>query len=188
MALDKGSLKPTLKNLLLNKISKTTIFECLTVEGEVINENAEIARSMNKFFCVVGRNLSAKIPKHPSPLLSEECKINECSEQPAEFTFHAVDTVAIYRALWEMKKSFEFGSDGIASNFLNIAYPVISNYICDIFIFSMFSGSFPDSWKIALWLQYSKEASVMTDQLTDRFLFYQSCQDSSKNLHTFISI
>ena len=102
-----------------------------------------------EFFCTVGRNLSVKIPQHPNPLLSEEYKINESDEQPAEFTFHAVDTVTIHRALCKMKKSFGFGSDGIASNFLKIAYPVISNSICDIFNFSIFSGSFPDSWKIA---------------------------------------
>ena len=48
-----------------------------------------------------------------------------------------------------MKKSLGFGSDGIASNFLKIAFPVICNSICDIFNFSIFSASFPDSWKIA---------------------------------------
>ena len=151
IAFDKGNLKATWKtlNLLSNKRSKTTNVESLTVEGEVINENAEIASSMNEFFCTVGRNLSVKIPQHPNPLLSEEYKINESDEQPAEFTFHAVDTVTIHRALCKMKKSFGFGSDGIASNFLKIAYPVISNSICDIFNFSIFSGSFPDSWKIA---------------------------------------
>ena len=88
---------------------------------------------MNEFFCNVGRNVSLKIPPHPNPLLSEEYKINESDEQTAEFKFHAVDTVMIHRALCKMKKSFGFGSDGMASNFLTIAYPVISNFICCIF-------------------------------------------------------
>ena len=48
-----------------------------------------------------------------------------------------------------MKKSLGFGSDGIASNLLKIAFPVICNSICDIFNFSIFSPSFPVSWKIA---------------------------------------
>ena len=48
-----------------------------------------------------------------------------------------------------MKKSLRVGSDGIASNFLKIAFPVICKSICDIFNLSIFSGSFPDSWKIA---------------------------------------
>ena len=50
-----------------------------------------------------------------------------------------------------MKKSLGLGSDGIASNFLKIAtsLKVICNSICEIFNFSIYSSSFPDSLKIA---------------------------------------
>ena len=48
-----------------------------------------------------------------------------------------------------MKNSFGFGSDGIASYFINIALPVISQPLCDIFNFSIYTGMFPDSWKTA---------------------------------------
>ena len=103
---------------------------------------------MNEFFCSVGRNLSVKIPQQPNPLLSRESKINESTEQPTEFKFHPVDVTTVNGALGKMKKSLGFGSDGIASNFLKIAFPVICNSICDIFNFSIFSASFPDSWRI----------------------------------------
>ena len=151
IALEKGNLKETWKtlNLLLNKRSKTTNAGSLNVDGEVSSENSRIARSMNEFFCSVGSNLSVKIPLQPNPLLSGEYKIKESIELPTEFKFHPVDITTINRALGKMKKSFRFGSDGIASNFLKIAFPVIFNSICDIFNFSIFSGSFPDSWKIA---------------------------------------
>ncbi len=151
IALEKGNLKETWKtlNLLLNKRSKTTNVGSLNVDGEVISENSGIARSMNEFFCSVGSNLSVKIPQQPNPLLCGEYKINESTEQPTEFKFHHVDITTINRALGKMKKSLGFGSDGIASNFLKIAFPVICNSICDIFNFSIFSGSFPESWKIA---------------------------------------
>ena len=46
-----------------------------------------------------------------------------------------------------MKNSFGFGSDGIASYFINIAFPVISQPLCDIFNFCIYTGMFPDSWK-----------------------------------------
>ena len=60
IALQKGNLNETLKtlNLLLNKRSKTTNVESLNVDGEVITENSNIARSMNEFFCSVGSHLS----------------------------------------------------------------------------------------------------------------------------------
>ena len=50
---------------------------------------------------------------------------NESTEQPTEFQFHPVDVTTIDRALGKLKKSLGFGSDGIASNFLIIAFPVI---------------------------------------------------------------
>ena len=104
---------------------------------------------MNEFFCSVGSNFSVKIPLQPNQLLSGEYKIKESIELPTKFKFHPVDITTINRALGKMKKSLGFGSDGIASNLLKIAFPVICNSICDIFNFSIFSGSFPDSWKIA---------------------------------------
>ena len=48
-----------------------------------------------------------------------------------------------------MKNSFGFGSDVIASQFVNIAFPVISQRLCDIFNFSSNTDLFPDSWKTA---------------------------------------
>ena len=103
IALEKGNLKETWKtfNLLLNKRSKTTNVESLNVDGEVITENSDIAKSMNEFFCSVGRNLSVKIPQKPNPLLSGEYKIG--TEQPTEIKFHPVDVTTINRALGKMK-------------------------------------------------------------------------------------
>ena len=46
-----------------------------------------------------------------------------------------------------MKKSFGFGSDGIASHFIKIAFPVISQSLCSIFNLSINTGKFPDCWK-----------------------------------------
>ena len=131
----------------------------------------------------MGSNLSVKIPLQRNPLLSGEHKIKESTELPTEFKFHLVAITTINRAIGKMKKSLGFGSDGIASNVLKIAFPVICNPICDIFNFSIFSGSFPDSWKKPVWPPFSKEESLMTVQITDLFLFYLSFQDSSKSLY-----
>ena len=79
----------------------------------------------------MGSNLSVKRPLQTNPLLSGEYKIKESTELPTEFKFHPVDITTINRALDKMKKSLGFGSDGIASNFLKIPFPVICNSICD---------------------------------------------------------
>ena len=151
IALEKKNLTETWKtlNLLLNKRSKTTNVESLNVDEEVTTENLHIARSKNEFFCRVGRNLSVKIPQQPNPRLSGDYKIYESTKQPTEFKFHPVDETTINRALGKMKKSLRFASEGIASKFLKIAFLVICMSICDIFNFSMYSASIPDSWKIA---------------------------------------
>ena len=64
IAHNKGNLKETWKtiNLLLNKRSKTTNIESLKVDDQDVVDNAEIAQSMNKFFCRVGEKLSDDIP------------------------------------------------------------------------------------------------------------------------------
>ena len=48
-----------------------------------------------------------------------------------------------------MKTSHGSGNDGIASYFLKIAFPIIKGSFCDLFSLSLFSGKFPDCWKIA---------------------------------------
>ena len=148
IAHNKGNLKETWKtiNLLLNKRSKTTNIESLKVNDQDVVDNAEIAQSMNKFFCSVGEKLSDDIPQQPNPLLSNEYAVNEPSTQ---FRFEAVSPIGAERALKKMKISFGFGSDGIASHFLKIAFPVISSSLCRIYNLSIETGMFPDSWKEA---------------------------------------
>ena len=147
IALYKGNLKEIWKtsNFLLNKRSKTTNVSCLDVEGRNVTDSKEIAHSMNDFFCSIGKKLSDNIPQQPSPLLSNEYGINE---EGASFQFKTVYSVSVEKALKKMKTSFGFGSDGIASHLIKIAFPIISNSLCRIYNMSIESVIFPDSWKI----------------------------------------
>ena len=60
-----------------------------------------------------------------------------------------IDGANAERALGRMKKSFGFGSDGIASHFINFAFPILLQSLCSIFNSSINTGKFPDSWKTA---------------------------------------
>ena len=97
-------------------------------------------------FCSVGKKLRDKIPPQPNPLLSNEYIINE---NTTLFEFKATGAVSEKRALGKMKKSFGFGFDGIASHFIKIAFPLISQSLCSIFNLSINTRKFPDSWKTA---------------------------------------
>ena len=143
-----GSLKDSWKtiNLLLNKRSKTTNIDNFKMDDHDIKEPADIAQAMNDYFCSVSKKLRDKIPPQPNALLSNEYIVNE---NTTPFEFKAIDAISAKRALGKMKKSFGFGSDGIASHFIKTAIPVISQSLCNIFNLSINTGKFPDSWKTA---------------------------------------
>ena len=65
------------------------------------------------------------------------------------FNFRFIDTSQLGKVFGKLKTSKECGNDDIATCFLKIAHPVISEFLCDIFNLSIATGCFPDSWKIA---------------------------------------
>ena len=69
--------------------------------------------------------------------------------QKTNFQFHVIDELQLGKVFGKLKTSKGSGTDGIASCFLKMALPVISESLCDIFNFSIATGCFPDSWKIA---------------------------------------
>ena len=165
-----GGLKSTWKtiNNVLNKKSKTTNIASLNVEGKHISTNADIAESINNFFCTIGETLSDKIPSARNPLLENDYVINP---EKTRFQFHAIDTLQLDKVFSKFKTSKGCGTDGIASCFLKIALPVISESLCDTFNLSITTGCFPDSWKIARVSSFSKMGNLMTDLTTDLYQF-----------------
>ena len=66
-----GDTKETWKtiNQLVNKRSKTTEILSLKDGKHTISKPQDIAETMNKFFCNVGKDLSENIPNKENPLL-----------------------------------------------------------------------------------------------------------------------
>ena len=56
-----------------------------------------------------------------------------------------------------MKTSHGSAVDNIASYFLKVAFPAISDSLCDIFNLSLSSGVFSDSWKVVIVAPIFKE-------------------------------
>ena len=118
----------------------------MKVDGLDIANPLEIAQAMNDYLRSVGKNLRDKIKHQPDPLLANEYTI---VENTTRFEFVAFDVVAANKALHKINNSFGIGSDGSASYFINIAFPIISQPPCDIFNFSIYISMFPDKWKTA---------------------------------------
>ena len=148
IASQKGDIKGAWKtiNLVLNGKSKTTNITSLDIEGKQVCNNKNIAESLNHFYCNIGINLSKNIPITENPLLQNKYPINN---QKACFNFRAIHTGHIENALGKLKTSAGFGADGIARQFVKIAFPIIAESLCDIFNLSLATSRFPNSWKIA---------------------------------------
>ena len=132
-------------NLVLKGKSKTTNITSLDIEGKQVCNNKNIAESLNHFFCNIGINLSKNIPITAKPLLQNKYPINN---QKACFNFRVIHTGHIENALGKLKTSAGFGAYGIASQFVEIAFPIIAESLCDILNLSLATGRFPNSWKI----------------------------------------
>ena len=122
-----------------------------------INNDHDFANSMNDYFCSVGRNLSDKIPTQPIPLLPHHYDITNPSNGREQFKFVDINKRTTEKALNKIKTSYGSGVDDIVSYFLKVAFPAISDSLCDIFNLSLSSGVFPDSWKVARVVPILKE-------------------------------
>ena len=120
-----------------------TKIDFLRVHEQEINKDHDIANSVSDYFCNVGRNLSDNIPAQPNPLLSHQYDIKNPSNGREPFKFIAIDKRTIEKALNKIKTSHGSGEDNIASYFLKVAFPVISDSLCDILNLSISSGVFP---------------------------------------------
>ena len=86
------------------------------------------------------------MPSARNPLLENDYEVNP---EKTRFQFHDIDTRQLEKVFSKFKTSKGCGTDGIASCFIKIALPVVSESLCDIFNLSIATGCFPDSWKIA---------------------------------------
>ena len=134
-------------NQLLNKRSKTANIESLKDDkGNNIVDKHEIADTMNKFFCSIGKDLAKHIKEKPNPLLSGEYQINK---EGTTFRFGAVSEQNIGDAIGRIRTAKSFGHDNISSYFLKQALPFISGSLAHLFNIAIETCTFPDSWKIA---------------------------------------
>ena len=101
---------------------------------------------MNDFFCNIGEKLSSDIPDTINPLMNGDYSANSDS---ARFEFRMISPDDLVNVMAKFKKSNGFGVDGISSFFLKIGMPVLAPVLCDIFNWSLASGTFPHNWKIA---------------------------------------
>ena len=128
----------------------------LTVDGKTVNSNKEIASSMNEYFCNIGIKHSEKIPKIANPLLTGQYLLGSL---PLSFSFYTIMAEKLSSNLSKMKTLHGSGHDGIASFYVKIVLPVVGRSLCGLFNKSLFTGKFPNEWKLARIAPISKSGA-----------------------------
>ncbi len=116
----KGNMKDSWKavNELLNKRSKSSNIDCLKESGIETFLKKDISKTMNDFFCTIGKELADKIDPVPNPLLTGDYEINK---DKTTFNFKSVEISEIRAALAKIKNSKGSGVDDISIYFLKLA-------------------------------------------------------------------
>ena len=145
---EEGNMKATwqIVNQFLNKRSKSTSINSLTVDGREILQKDAIANSMNKYFCSIGNDLANEIPYTPNPLLNNEYTVNT---HESTFRFSEISAHDVAQAMNQMKTTKSVGTDKISSYFLKLAIPYVSKSIAQLLNISTRNCIFPESWKTA---------------------------------------
>ena len=89
-------------NNVLNMKSKTTNISSINIDVKQFSSSADIAESMNNFFCTIVETLSDKIPKAKNPPLENDYDVNP---QKIKFNFHVIDTLQLGKVLGKFKTS-----------------------------------------------------------------------------------
>ena len=74
---------------------------------------------------------------------------NQILSPKSTFSFSPVNAEDLNKAMSKFKSSQGFGMDNISSFFLQKSMPILANGLSQIFNMSLFTGQFPDSWKVA---------------------------------------
>ena len=114
----------TALNQLMNKRPKTTNFDQLKQEGNVISNKKDISDTMNQYFSSVGTTLAEYIEDSPNPLLSGEYHLNAGNSL---FKLSALQVHDVRASLDKVKTSKCYETDRISSYYLKLVLPFIDD-------------------------------------------------------------
>ena len=128
----------------VNKRSKSTNIDLLRDQNKTISSKREISKSMNSFFCSIGKDLASNKEDGYDPLILCDYFKNS---NAAKITSKSIHAQQIREAIGKFKTSKSFG-DGISSYFLKLAMPYIEDSLVYLFNTSLETCQSPDPWKI----------------------------------------
>ena len=135
----------TIKTILNRSSSKKQLPKYFKLQGEIINNEKEIANKFNQFFVNIGPNLASDIDnqnKLPFQTYLGD-KVN------SKFKFSKIDEATTAKIIAKMKSKNSAGFDNISAKLLKKCATLLIAPITALINQSLVKGIFPDLLKIA---------------------------------------
>ena len=126
-----------------NKAKKDTKISKLQVNGTNINENIDIAETLNDYFCNIGKNYAEKIKTN------DEYKQYLRHKNPHSMFLYKVEEKEVSKIISSFNGNKAAGDDDIKPRLLKICNPHLSRQITHIINLSFVTGIVPEKLKIA---------------------------------------
>lgn len=123
------------------------ILKKITVGENDITDARGIANSLNSYFTSIGENLIST--QNFTPSTSNNCPDLTDDLRDSCFQFEPVTVADISKRLKSLKTCTATGHDNIPAKVVKIASNGIADSVTSLVNSSLFSGIFPDKWKIA---------------------------------------
>ena len=141
---NENNLRNTWKTLksVMNETSKCSSIEKIMVHNTEITNKQQISNEMNKFFATIGQNVAKDIPDNT---FDSACMVTRSNRV---FKFRKVCPFQMHDLIMKSANGKATGMDLISNRLLEIASPVISTHLTEIFNQCIEHSIFPDDLKV----------------------------------------
>ena len=121
----------------------------LTVNGQNVNENSDIANIFNDYFINLSKTLLSNNAGYEETLTVLKEFTKEKLAPGIEFIIQPIDTATVFKMLQDLNTNKSAGVDTVGPRLLKLAAPVISKCVAHMINQSITHGLFPDDLKVA---------------------------------------
>ena len=129
----------------MNKNSRSSLPETMTINGTTCHDKQVIADNFNRFFASIGEMNKTNTVEHMDSSYTDYLT----NQIDSNFAFRLIDNRYTLKIIKDIKMSLSNGHDGISPELLKLVNDDISSCITLIINQSLTSGIFPDKLKIA---------------------------------------
>ena len=129
--------------------SKDSTPTMLSVNGQTVNEDGDMANMFNDFFIDLSRSLLSENTEYSNTLHILK-NFTQAKLRPSdEFCIRPIDETSVFSMLTKLNVNKSAGIDSLGPRLLKLSAPIISKCVAHMINRSIDSGFFPDELKVA---------------------------------------